>query len=54
MFHPSASPGYDAYYLNPLAGDRRTMACSYDPDLVWTRDAWAELAPDPRAQAILG
>ena len=49
-YHPfAAAHGYDAYYLNALAGDRRTMACSDDPDLAWTRAAWAELEPDPRA-----
>ena len=31
-YHPfAAPPGDDAYYLNALAGDRRTMACSFDP-----------------------
>jgi 5-deoxy-glucuronate isomerase len=49
-YHPfAAAHGYDAYYLNALAGDRRTMACSDDPDLAWTRAAWADLEPDPRA-----
>ena len=53
-YHPFvAAHGYDAYYLNALAGDRRTMACSDDPDLVWTRAAWAELRPDPRAAAMV-
>jgi 5-deoxy-glucuronate isomerase len=34
-YHPfSATTADDAFYLNALAGDRRTMACSYDPDLV--------------------
>jgi 5-deoxy-glucuronate isomerase len=51
-YHPfAAAHGYDAYYLNALAGDRRTMACSDDPDLAWTRAAWADLEPDPRALA---
>jgi 5-deoxy-glucuronate isomerase len=53
-YHPFvAAHGYDAYYLNALAGDRRTMACSDDPDLAWTRAAWSELAPDPRAAALV-
>jgi 5-deoxy-glucuronate isomerase len=53
-YHPFvATHGYDAYYLNALAGDRRTMACSDDPDLAWTRGAWAELQPDPRAAAMV-
>jgi 5-deoxy-glucuronate isomerase len=34
-YHPfSATIADDAYYLNALAGDRRTMACSFDPDFV--------------------
>lgn len=53
-YHPFvASHGYDAYYLNALAGDRRTMACTDDPDLAWTRAAWMEMAPDPRAESIV-
>jgi len=32
-YHPfSATTADDAFYLNALAGDRRTMACSFDPD----------------------
>jgi 5-deoxy-glucuronate isomerase len=53
-YHPFvATHGYDAYYLNALAGDRRTMACTDDPDLAWTRDAWADQQPDPRAAAMV-
>jgi 5-deoxy-glucuronate isomerase len=53
-YHPFvATHGYDAYYLNALAGDRRTMACTDDPDLAWTRAAWSELEPDPRAETIV-
>jgi 5-deoxy-glucuronate isomerase len=34
-YHPfSATTADDAFYLNALAGDRRTMACSYDPDML--------------------
>ena len=52
-YHPfAANPGDDAYYLNALAGDRRTMACSYDPDLDWVRDSWAEMEPDPRVPLV--
>jgi 5-deoxy-glucuronate isomerase len=52
-YHPFvAAHGYDAYYLNALAGDRRTMAFSDDPDLAWTRAAWAELDPDPRVPMV--
>jgi 5-deoxy-glucuronate isomerase len=52
-YHPFvAAHGWDAYYLNALAGDRRTMACSYDPDLDWTRAAWADLAADRRVPLV--
>ena len=52
-YHPFvAAHGDDAYYLNALAGDRRTMACSFDPDLDWVRDTWPEMAPDPRVPLV--
>jgi len=52
-YHPfAAAHGDDAYYLNALAGDRRTMACSFDPDLDWVRDAWASLPSDPRVPLV--
>ncbi len=52
-YHPFvASHGDHAYYLNALAGDRRTMACSFDPDLDWVRGTWAEMAPDPRLPMV--
>jgi 5-deoxy-glucuronate isomerase len=52
-YHPFiATPGYDAYYLNALAGDRRTMANSDDPDLAWTRSLWPALGPDPRLPLV--
>jgi 5-deoxy-glucuronate isomerase len=52
-YHPFvAAHGDDAYYLNALAGDRRTMACSFDPDLDWVRDTWVELASDPRIPLV--
>ncbi|MDP9264889.1 MAG: 5-deoxy-glucuronate isomerase [Chloroflexota bacterium] len=35
------APGYEGYYLNVLAGDRRTMANSDDPDHAWIRESWA-------------
>ncbi len=54
-YHPFvASHGDDAYYLNALAGDRRTMACSFDPDLDWVRATWAGMAPDPRVPIVGG
>ncbi|HET7677471.1 MAG TPA: 5-deoxy-glucuronate isomerase [Candidatus Limnocylindrales bacterium] len=52
-YHPfAAAHGYDAYYLNALAGDRRTMACSFDPDLDWTRAAWSGMETDPRVPLV--
>ena len=52
-YHPFASTqGYDAYYLNVLAGDRRTMANSDDPDLAWVRTLWPSMAPDPRLPLV--
>jgi 5-deoxy-glucuronate isomerase len=52
-YHPFASTqGYDAYYLNALAGDRRTMANSDDPDLAWVRTLWPSMAPDPRLPLV--
>ncbi len=52
-YHPFASTqGYDAYYLNVLAGDRRTMANSDDPDLAWVRTLWPAMAQDPRLPLV--
>jgi 5-deoxy-glucuronate isomerase len=52
-YHPFASTqGYDAYYLNALAGDRRTMANTDDPDLAWVRSLWPDMAPDPRLPLV--
>jgi 5-deoxy-glucuronate isomerase len=54
-YHPFvASHGDDAYYLNALAGDRRTMACSFDPDLDWVRATWRAMEPDPRVPLVAG
>ena len=48
-YHPfAATDADDAYYLNVLAGDRRTMACSFDPALDDVRERWASMTPDPR------
>jgi 5-deoxy-glucuronate isomerase len=47
-----AAHGHDLYYLNALAGDRRTMAAADDPDLAWIRPAWAQLEPDPRVPLV--
>lgn len=52
-YHPfTAAHGDDAYYLNALAGDRRTMACSFDPKLDWVRETWASMEPDPRLPLV--
>jgi 5-deoxy-glucuronate isomerase len=52
-YHPfTATHGDDAYYLNALAGDRRTMACSFDPDLDWVRATWSSMAVDPRVPLV--
>ena len=52
-YHPFvATHGDDAYYLNALAGDVRTMACSFDPALDHVREAWGSMAPDPRVPLV--
>lgn len=52
-YHPfSATAADDAYYLNALAGDRRTMACSFDPDLDWVRSTWSDQPTDPRVPLV--
>jgi 5-deoxy-glucuronate isomerase len=48
----AAAHGYDLYYLNALAGDRRSMAASDDPALAWIRPAWEQLQPDPRVPVV--
>ena len=48
----AAAHGHDLYYLNALAGDRRTMAAADDPDLAWIRPAWDELERDPRVPLV--
>jgi 5-deoxy-glucuronate isomerase len=48
----AAAHGYDLYYLNALAGDRRSMAAADDPALAWIRGAWSELEPDPRVPLV--
>jgi 5-deoxy-glucuronate isomerase len=54
-YHPfTATHGDDAYYLNALAGDRRTMACSFDPDLDAVRAEWASMLPDDRLPLVRG
>jgi 5-deoxy-glucuronate isomerase len=48
----AAAHGYDLYYLNALAGDRRSMAAADDPELAWIRNAWNGLEPDPRVPLV--
>ena len=52
-YHPFIAPQNDhAYYLNALAGDRRTMACSFDPALAWIRKSWPWETPDRRVPLV--
>jgi 5-deoxy-glucuronate isomerase len=52
-YHPfAATDADDAYYLNALTGDRRTMACSFDPALDWVRERWPSESPDPRLPLV--
>jgi 5-deoxy-glucuronate isomerase len=40
-YHPVVTPpGYDAYYLNVLAGDEPSWVARDEPRLAWVRDAW--------------
>jgi 5-deoxy-glucuronate isomerase len=48
----AAAHGYDLYYLNALAGERRSMAAADDPALAWTRAAWASMEKDPRVPMV--
>lgn len=48
-YHVSGAPhGFDLYYLNGLAGDRRSMAAVDDPDLAYLRATWEGMEQDPR------
>ena len=50
-YHPFvAAHGYDAYYLNVLAGTRRSMAASDDPRYAGFRARWPP--PDPRVPLV--
>ena len=50
-YHPYVSAyGIDSYYLNVLAGTRRSMAASDDPRYAAVRQSWP--APDPRVPVI--
>ena len=50
-YHPFVTAfGHDAYYLNVLAGTRRSMAASDDPRYAEFRHSWPP--PDPRMPMI--
>jgi 5-deoxy-glucuronate isomerase len=50
-YHPFVTAyGYDAYYLNVLAGNRRSMAASDDPRYAQIRREWPP--PDPRVPLV--
>lgn len=50
-YHPFvAAYGYDAYYLNFLAGDHRSMAASDEPRHARFKQHWPE--PDPRVPLV--
>ena len=50
-YHPFVTAyGHDAYYLNVLAGTRRSMAASDDPRYAAFRQSWP--TPDPRLPLI--
>ena len=50
-FHPFVTAyGYDAYYLNVLAGERRSLAASDDPRYAHFRREWPP--PDPRLPLV--
>ena len=50
-YHPFvAAHGFDAYYLNVLAGSRRSMAASDDPRYAPFRAQWP--SPDPRVPIV--
>lgn len=50
-YHPFvAAHGFDAYYLNVLAGTRRSMAASDDPRYAALRASWPP--PDPRVPVV--
>jgi 5-deoxy-glucuronate isomerase len=50
-YHPVvAGPGYDAYYLNFLAGSARALAATEDPRHTWLRAEWKVM--DPRLPLV--
>lgn len=52
-YHPFVANDHDdAYYLNALAGDHRTMACSFDPQLADVMARWPTIARDERVPFV--
>jgi 5-deoxy-glucuronate isomerase len=50
-YHPVvAGPGYDAYYLNFIAGSARSLAITEDPIHTWIRSSWKDV--DPRLPLV--
>jgi 5-deoxy-glucuronate isomerase len=50
-YHPvSAAPGYNAYYLNFLAGSAQSLANSDDPAHAWVKQTWRD--KDPRVPLV--
>ena len=50
-YHPVvAAHGYNAHYLNALAGSARSLACSDHPVHAWVRGEWK--AKDPRLPMV--
>jgi 5-deoxy-glucuronate isomerase len=50
-YHPMvAAHGYNAYYLNALAGSARSLAASDDPNFEWVRSTWTD--KDPRVPMV--
>jgi 5-deoxy-glucuronate isomerase len=50
-YHPVvAAHGYNAYYLNFLAGSAQSLASSDDPQYAWVKSTWTE--KDPRLPLV--
>jgi 5-deoxy-glucuronate isomerase len=45
-----ASPGYDLYYLNVMAGpsEDRAWLITDEPSTAWVKDTWVDMQTDPR------
>ncbi|HOV06712.1 MAG TPA: 5-deoxy-glucuronate isomerase, partial [Anaerolineaceae bacterium] len=50
-YHPVVTaPGYDAYYLNYLAGSDQSLASTDDPRYTWVKETWK--GKDPRLPLV--